>query len=74
MHVTAIAGLSARCSISELPATVSVCKQRGMELIGNHSSVFSVSFARVVFGNFLFLGSQVCLLCAVFFTDDLGAP
>lgn len=44
-----------------------------MELIGNHSSVLSVSFARVMFGNFLFLASQVSLLRAVFFIDNLGA-
>lgn len=69
----AIAGLSALYNIGNVPATVSLCKQRGMELIGNHSSVFGVSFARDTFGNFLLLGCQVCLLCAVFFIDNLGA-
>lgn len=41
--------------------------------MGDHSRASRVSFARVMFGNFLFLGFQVCLLCAVLFTDSFGA-
>lgn len=73
MHVTATAGTPALGSAGVLPAAGSPCKQRGVELMGDHSRASSVSFARVTFGNFLFLGLQVCLLCAVLFIDNFGA-
>lgn len=73
MHVTATAGTPALGNASVLPAAASPCRQRGMELMGDHSRAPSVSFARVMFWNFRFLGFQVCLLCALLFIDSFGA-
>lgn len=68
-RVAAIAGAPALSSTTVLPAAASACRQRGMELMGDHS----VSFARVMFQDFRFLGFQVCFLCAVPFIDNFGA-